>query len=176
MIYSITIMTRTKRLSHDSHVAFRRQRLLVGLSTGAQIYELAEQIGCSESTLRRDALVLQTVARQEIASWVRDKMPLEFKSSLTALSVIKKRAFDIADNTTSDRDKLLALRLAADTEAARAKLLQEGPNTLAMQNLEARLQRIEKEETVEGETGTTTAATKEDNDNNGTILQQQITR
>jgi hypothetical protein len=63
---------------------------------------------------------------------------------LQPLITSKSAPSDIADNTEIGyRDKILALRLAAETEVSTARLLAEGPGVLALNDIQERLSRIE---------------------------------
>lgn len=48
---------------------------------------------------------------------------------------------DKADIT--DRDRIMALRLAAEVETSRARLVAEGPGVLAMQTIQERMIKLE---------------------------------
>ena len=43
----------------------------------------------------------------------------------------------------NDRDKIMALRLAAEAETSKARLLAEGPGVVSMRDIEERIAKIE---------------------------------
>lgn len=84
------------------------------------------------------------MARQDIKSHVEDKLPWEYTKSLVVSDNIKKRAFEMADKADiSDRDRIMALRLATEAETSRARLVAEGPGVLAMQTIQERMIKLE---------------------------------
>lgn len=95
------------------------------VSQGRHPSEIAAELGVGESTTRRDISYLMDIARQDIKTYVQEKLPPEYLKSLATSDNIKKRAFEIAD--IGDRDKILALRLAAETKVSKVRLLAEGP-------------------------------------------------
>jgi len=144
--YRISIdMPRTRRFSHDQQVAWRRQRVLTWIATGKQPYEIANELQVSEMTIKRDLAFLQSLAKQEFKEWVDQKMVWEYTKGLVLLDHIKMQSLKIADESTDDRNKLTALRLAADTEMYKDKLLSGGPTILMAQEIDDKLKRIESE-------------------------------
>jgi hypothetical protein len=102
-------------------------------------------LNVSTKTIKRDIAFLSEQARENLSRHLSDDLPFEYERSISTLDYIKKTAFDIADKQaqSDDRLKLQALKLAADTEGLRFKLLQDGPNILAMHKVDQRLRRIE---------------------------------
>src|SRR5919109_1814427 len=138
-------MPRTRRFSHDDQIAWRRQRVLTWAACGKQPYEMANELQVSEFTVKRDLAFLQNLAKQEMKDWVDQRMVWEYTKGLVLLDHIKMRSLKIADETTDDRNKLTALRLAADTEMYKDKLLSGGPTVLMAQEIDDKLKRIEGE-------------------------------
>jgi thiamine biosynthesis protein ThiC len=63
------------------------------------------------------------------------------------LGHIKKRAFDMADkDDISERDRIMALRLAAEAETSKGRLLAEGPGVVAMQDIQLKVKRLESQQ------------------------------
>jgi hypothetical protein len=108
------------------------------------IAAIASELNVNEVTIKRDLQYLMDIARQDIRSYVQDKLPFEYMESLALLDNIKKRAFDMANRQgIGDRDKILALRLAAETEVSKERLLAESPGVLAMQTVQERIHKLE---------------------------------
>jgi hypothetical protein len=136
-------MPKTRRFSHDDQVAWRRQRVLIWTATGKPTYEIANELQVSETTIKRDLSFLQSLAQQEIKDYVQNRLPFEYTKSLAVLDHIKMRAFKIADETRDDRNKITALRLAAETEVSKARLLAEGPGVLSVTDLQNKVIKLE---------------------------------
>jgi DNA-binding CsgD family transcriptional regulator len=144
---SVILTRQTRRFSHDQQVAARRERTLVLVSQGRRPSEIAAELGIGESTTRRDLSHIMQMAKEDIKSYTQDRLPYEFQKSLAVLDSIKKEAFAIANKTDiNDKDKILALRLAAETEASRVKLLfsSEGPSVvLALNDISEKVNKLE---------------------------------
>ena len=48
------------------------------------------------------------MAKEEIKSYVEERMPFEYQKSFSVLDNIKRRGFALADKTENDRDKVIA--------------------------------------------------------------------
>jgi regulatory LuxR family protein len=134
----------SRQISHDKQVVYRRDQVLEWTAQGKHVREIATALGVSEPTVKRDLNYLMEMAREHIKSYVQDRLPFEYMKSLATLDNIKKRAFEMADKAeVSDRDKIISLRLAAEAETSKARLLAEGPGVLAMQNITEKIQQLE---------------------------------
>jgi hypothetical protein len=49
-----------------------------------------------------------SMAKEEIKSYVEERMPFEYQKSFSVLDKIKRRGFALADKTENDRDKVIA--------------------------------------------------------------------
>lgn len=135
---------KTRGFSHHQQIAARRERTLILVSQGRNASEICAELGVGESTTRRDISYLTEMAKTDIKSYVEDRLPWEYTKSLAVLDSIKKEAFQIAHKDyISDRDRIMALRLAAEVETSKARLLAEGPGVIAMQNIQERIDKLE---------------------------------
>jgi ribosomal protein RSM22 (predicted rRNA methylase) len=50
-----------------------------------------------------------SMAKEEIKSYVEERMPFEYQKLFSVLDKIKRRGFALADKTENDRDKVIAL-------------------------------------------------------------------
>jgi DNA-binding CsgD family transcriptional regulator len=141
---SIRLSRPTRRFSHDSEIAYRRERVLTWTAQGRHTRDIAAELNVNERTIKRDLHFLMDKARDDIKSYMQDKLPWEYQKSLSVLDEIKLRAFNIADKTDiADRDKIPALRLAAETEVSRARLLAECHGVVSMQDINERIAKLE---------------------------------
>jgi hypothetical protein len=146
MSISIINMSRLKRFSTNDMINFRRARVAEYCLKSIPIPEQARLLGgVSEKTIKRDIAYLSEQARQNLHQHLSEDLPWLYESSLQTLDYVKRTAFELADKQASadDKTKLQALRLVAETEALKFKLLQDGPNILAMHKVDQRLRRIE---------------------------------
>jgi hypothetical protein len=134
MLDKSVIMSRSsRRLSHNREIAYRRERVLSWTAAGRHTRDIAAELNVSEVTIKRDLQFLMEMAKEDIKSYVQDRLLWEYQKSLAVLDEIKRRAFEIADRTPSDRDKVLALHLCAEAVVSKARLLAEGPGLMSMQ-------------------------------------------
>ena len=131
-------------------INFRRARVAEYCLKSIPITEQARLLGgVSEKTIKRDISFLAEQARQNLATHISQDLPWEYEKSLQTLDLAKKLAFELYEKGGEDsRMKISAIRLAIEAEAIKFKLLQEGPNVLAMQTVDQRLRRIEENNNV----------------------------
>ena len=131
-------MTVTKQ----QQITYRREKVLELAAQGLTQQEIARKLLVSQKTVSNDINWLKNDAI-EVIKRSREYLAFEYTKSLAVLDHIKKRAFEIADKTEEDRNKITALRLAVETEISKARLLAEGPGVLAVTDLQERLNKIE---------------------------------
>ena len=131
-------MTVTKQ----QQITYRREKVLELSAQGLTQQEIARKLLVSQKTVSNDINWLKNDAI-EVIKRSREYLAFEYTKSLAVLDHIKKRAFEIADKTEEDRNKITALRLAVETEISKARLLAEGPGVLAVTDLQERLNKIE---------------------------------
>lgn len=85
----------TRQFSHHQEIAHRRQLVLTWTAQGKHSRDIANELNLSESTIKRDLSYLMGMAKENIKSYVQDRLPFEYMKSLATLDNIKNRAFDI---------------------------------------------------------------------------------
>jgi DNA-binding CsgD family transcriptional regulator len=138
--YIITIQSVT--ITKAQQITYRREKVLELSAKGLTQQEIAGELLVSQKTVSNDLTWLKNDAI-EVVKQSREYIAFEYTKSLAVLDHIKKMAFEIADKTEEDRNKITALRLAAETEVSKARLLAEGPGVLAVADLQERLNKIE---------------------------------
>jgi transcriptional antiterminator len=129
-------------VTKQQQITYRREKVLELSAQGLTQQEIARKLLVSQKTVSNDINWLKNDAI-EVIKRSREYLAFEYTKSLAVLDHIKKRAFEIADKTEEDRNKITALRLAAETEISKAHLLAEGPGILAVTDLQERLNKIE---------------------------------
>jgi hypothetical protein len=145
-------MSRLKRFSHNDQIQWRRSRVAEYCIKSIPITEQSRILAVSEKTIKRDISVLSDMARENLAFHISELLPWEFEKSLQTFEYIKRLGFELYEKSGGggdDRTKVSILRLIAEAEAAKFKLLQEGPNVLAIQNIERRLSTMEQQREAE---------------------------
>jgi transcriptional antiterminator len=129
-------------VTKQQQITYRREKVLELSAQGLTQQEIARKLLVSQKTVSNDINWLKNDAI-EVIKRSREYLAFEYTKSLAVLDHIKKRAFEIADKTEEDRNKITALRLAAETEISKARLLAEGPGVLVVTDLQERLNKIE---------------------------------
>jgi transcriptional antiterminator len=129
-------------VTKQQQITYRREKVLELSAQGLTQQEIARKLLVSQKTVSNDINWLKNDAI-EVIKRSREYLAFEYTKSLAVLDHIKKRAFEIADKTEEDRNKITALRLAVETEISKARLLAEGPGVLAVTDLQERLNKIE---------------------------------
>lgn len=106
--------------------------------------EIAHELGCDQSTVSDDIRALKEMSQRFIFDLAKSDLSFYYKQKLDSLDEVKRECWRIynADSTTT-REKLLALKVIISSDETAFKLLNEGPAILAVRNLEERLSRVE---------------------------------
>ncbi len=111
----------------QQQIEWRRSKVLEYVSQGFNQKEIATKLQVDESTVSRDIASLKEQARHNIKHYIEEKLPIEFEKSLAALAAVKKNAWLICQNeSTNDKVKIQALTLVKDCVATTMDLLTNG--------------------------------------------------
>jgi hypothetical protein len=146
-------MMQQRRFRREDQIQWRRNRVLQYLSMGLNQSEVADKLQVDKSTISKDVKYLHELARKNIKEHVEQRLPFEFEKTLSTFEYVKKRAFEIAEQTDDERIKIQALALAKDA-AAQAMDLQVNGEVLDealdfVDRSRAELERLEEEEEEE---------------------------
>jgi hypothetical protein len=90
---------------------------------GMSQIDIARQLQVSDSSISSDVQYLRQQAKESIKEYATDHLPEQYQVCLVALDSIIKRAFDILENSTGNREKLQAMELFKDTHLVKLELL-----------------------------------------------------
>jgi transcriptional regulator with XRE-family HTH domain len=116
--------------------------------------EIAQQLGYDQSTISDDVKALRVMSHRFIYDLAKSDLAFYYKQCLDGIEEAKKEAWRIYDDKKWDshdaqKIKLMALKVAIQAEEAKFKLLNEGPNVLAINAMSQRLETLGK--TIEQE-------------------------
>ena len=90
---------------------------------GMSQIEIARQLQVSDSSISSDVQYLREQAKESIKEYATDHLPEQYQVCLVALDSIIKRAFDIIETSSDNREKLQAMELFKDTHLVKLELL-----------------------------------------------------
>jgi hypothetical protein len=98
----------------QQQIEWRRSKVLEYSSQGFNQKEIASKLQVDESTISRDLAFLKDQARDRIKDYIQKTLPLEFQKCMTALNIVKKDAWMVAQQSNDAKVKLAALSLVKD--------------------------------------------------------------
>jgi transposase len=102
---------------------WRRSQTLLLSSKGHSQREIAQTLQVSNGTVNSDLSHLRKAAKDNIRSYIDEKIPWEYEKCLTALEGISKKAWEISESTENIREKLQALSLAKECVTTKLDLI-----------------------------------------------------
>ncbi len=102
-----------ERKKQDS-IDWRRSMVLQLTSQGRTQSEIVQTLQVSNGTVNSDLSHLRNAAKENIRSYIDEKIPWEYEKYLTALEAINKKALEISESTENRREILQALSLAKE--------------------------------------------------------------
>jgi len=111
-----------ERKKHDS-IDWRRSMVLQLTSQGCTQREIAQTLQVSSGTVNSDLSNLRKAAKDNIRSYIDEKIPWEYEKCLTTLEAINKKAWDISESSENTREKLQALSLAKECVTTKLDLI-----------------------------------------------------
>jgi hypothetical protein len=115
----------TSHIEHkrDDIIQWRRSQTLLLSSKGHSQREIAQILHVSNGTVNSDLSHLRKATKQNIRSYIDEKILWEYEKCLTALEAINRKAWEISENTENRREKLQALSLAKECVTTKLDLI-----------------------------------------------------
>jgi hypothetical protein len=107
----------------NSSLEWRRSKVLELASQGLNQSEISRTLQISQPTINRDFVFLRQQAKQNIRSYIDERLPEEYEKCLVGLNSIVKEAWSTSQQTQDRREKIQALSLAKDCYAMKLELL-----------------------------------------------------
>ena len=96
---------------------WRRSKVVELRARGLSQTEIARELQVSKASISLDMQYLRTQAKESIKEYAIEYLPEQYQVCLTALDVIIKRAFDILETSSYNREKLQAMELQGYTSS-----------------------------------------------------------
>jgi predicted transcriptional regulator len=110
-------------MSTKMQVEWRRRQVFELSSKGQSQIEIARTLQISESTISRDLDYLREQSKTNIKRYINERLPEEYEKCLIGLNAITKEAWNTAQNTEDNREKIQALSLAKECYSMKLDLL-----------------------------------------------------
>jgi predicted transcriptional regulator len=113
---------------HQKKLAeYRRDQVFRLSSMGYSQPKIASVLNVSQSLISLDISLLRQRAREALADYLENKLPLIFQESMTGISDVISQTWEIINNSNiSHHDKLHALSLVADCNERRLDMASNG--------------------------------------------------
>ncbi|MFL6469621.1 MAG: hypothetical protein ACJ71H_02095, partial [Nitrososphaeraceae archaeon] len=92
-------------------------------SQGYNQSEISRMLQISQSAINRDMIYLRQQAKENIKICIDERLPEEYEKCLIGLTTITKEAWDTAQTTEDNREKIQALSLAKECYSMKLDLL-----------------------------------------------------
>jgi hypothetical protein len=106
-----------------SQIEWRRSKVTKLDSQGHSQPEIARILHVSIGTVNRDLSILRQQAKENIKSYIDERLPEEYEKCLVGLNAITKEAWNTAQQTEDRREKIQALSLARECYSMKLDLL-----------------------------------------------------
>lgn len=112
-----------QKLSTKIQVEWRRRQVFELSSKGYSQVEIARKLQIHESTISRDLDYLREQSKINLQKYVDEKLPEEYEKCLVGLTSILKEAWNTAQSSEDNRERIQALSLAKDCYGMKLELL-----------------------------------------------------
>jgi IS30 family transposase len=130
--------------NHNFKIEERRRQVACLLARSKTQTEIAHELGYDQSTISDDIKALKEMSTRFVYDLAKSDLAFYYRQKLDSLDQVKREAWKLYDSTeTTNKEKLLALKVIVASDEIAFKLLSEGPAVLAVKNLEERLAAVE---------------------------------
>jgi predicted transcriptional regulator len=104
-------------------VQWRRDKVQELCSKGYSQREISQILQVGLATVNRDISYLRSEAKVSIRKYIDERLPEEYEKCLVGLNAITREAWNTAQNTEYEREKIQALSLAKECYSMKLDLL-----------------------------------------------------
>jgi predicted transcriptional regulator len=117
------LVNRPKKDLKEDAIDLRRDRVLELTSQGYSQRQIANILQVGHSTVGNDVTFLRQKAKENIKSYVDEKLPEEYEKCLIGITSILREAWNTSQQTEDKREKIQALSLAKECYSMKLDLL-----------------------------------------------------
>lgn len=108
---------------NPQQIEWRRSQVLELSSKGYSQSDIAKKLQLDKSIVSRDISHLRIQARENIKSYINERLPEEYEKCLVGITSIMKEAWNTSQETQDNRERIQALSLAKDCYSMKLDLL-----------------------------------------------------
>ena len=116
-------MEQQQNQEQQRQIEWRRDKVQELCSKGYSQREISQTLQVGLATVNRDISYLRNQAKSNIKRYIDERLPEEYEKCLVGLTAITKEAWDTAQNTEDNREKIQALSLAKECYSMKLDLL-----------------------------------------------------
>jgi hypothetical protein len=122
----------------------RRRKVASLLAQSMTETEIAQELKVDQSTISRDVKALKQLSQKFVYDLAKSDLAYYYKQCLNGIEEVKRKAWKMfRNNSLSEKDKLLALKMIKECDESRFSLFKDGPSIMSIKSLEDRLNKIE---------------------------------
>ena len=121
----------------------RRKQVASLLAQARTEEEIAEKLEVDQPTISRDIKYLKVQAQEFVYDLAKTDLCYYYKKSIDGLEEVNRKAWEIYRDNINMQMKLSALKLVKECNEAVFSLFSQGPSTMNILSLEARVNKIE---------------------------------
>jgi DNA-binding transcriptional ArsR family regulator len=130
--------------AHKFKIEERRRKVASLIAQSMTESEIAQELNVDQSTISRDVKVLKELSQQFIYDLAKSDLAYYYKQCIDGIEEVKRKAWEMfRNNSLSEKDKLLALKLIKECDESKFALFKDGPSIMNVKILEERLNKIE---------------------------------
>ena len=107
----------------EQQIEWRRDKMQELCSKGYSQREISQTLQVGLATVNRDISFLRSQAKTNIKKYIDERLPEECEKCLVGLTAITKEAWNTAQDTEDNREKIQALSLAKEYYSMKLELL-----------------------------------------------------
>jgi len=116
-------MAKAKKDLKDDAIDLRRDRVLELTSQGYSQRQIANVLQGGHSTVRNDVTFLRQKAKENIKSYVDERLPEEYGKCLVGITTILREAWTTSRRAQDNKERIQALSLAKECYSTKLDLL-----------------------------------------------------
>ena len=111
---------------------------------GYDIKAIAQELNVDQSTISRDIKALKELSQQFVYDLAKSDLAYYYKQCIDGIEEVKRKVWEmIRNNSLSEKDKLLALKIIKECDESKFALFKDGPSIMNVKSMEERLNKIE---------------------------------
>jgi IS30 family transposase len=129
---------------HKFKVEERRKKVSGLLAQSMTESEIAQELNVDQSTISRDIKALKELSQQFVYDLAKSDLAYYYKQCIDGIEEVKRKVWEmIRNNSLSEKDKLLALKIIKECDESKFALFKDGPSIMNVKSMEERLNKIE---------------------------------